>query len=131
MQESLENNTIVKQLEIKANNVEESDFGIEEKIQTESPKAIDLGKEPTNSNALLELGLVDNNKDPYKCKICSKACISHSDSRVHKQGHTEGTKSHFESSSATTDMNTESEIKNIYQYKECNREFTKSSQHCM
>ena len=63
MQESFENNAILKQLENKANNVEEYEFGIEEKILTESPKAINLGKEPTNSSALLGLGTVDKNKE--------------------------------------------------------------------
>ena len=128
IQESFENNAILKRLENKANNVEEYEFGIEENILTEFPKAINLGKEPTNSSALLGLGTIDKNKDPYKCRIYSKACISNSDLRVHKQSHTEETRSHFETSSTITDMNKESESKNLFQCKECDREFTKSSQ---
>ena len=91
-----ENDTIVEKLENKVIDVEQCEFGIGEENQIKETKGSNFENEPENSNASMTIDIIDKNKDPYKCKICSKSCISNSDLRVHRQSHITATRKYLD-----------------------------------
>ena len=127
-QEACENNTEVKDLEGDTNHIEESKSEIDEQKQIEPPPGTDLGIEPENSIALTKHGNVDMNKDPYKCRICSKVCISNSDLRVHKQSHAIASQKYLEQQYQNkTLLTNEPDINEKFQCEQCHIIFESKS----